>query len=114
MAQAERVGTHVPDAEWLIALWLAIHGGDPAPGETIVGEAAAREAALGIIAAVAPYALAASTGARVEILAKLGVTVTKHPKGLTAEEFKNYICYSTGYGHYCINYPAPPPPPREF
>jgi hypothetical protein len=25
------VGIHKNDPEWIIALWLAIHGGDPAP-----------------------------------------------------------------------------------
>ena len=25
------VGIHKNDIEWIIALWLAIHGGDPAP-----------------------------------------------------------------------------------
>lgn len=25
------VGIHVKDIEWIIALWFAIHGGDPAP-----------------------------------------------------------------------------------
>jgi hypothetical protein len=25
------VGIHRNDPEWIIALWLAIHGGDPAP-----------------------------------------------------------------------------------
>jgi len=27
----EVIEAHVPDVAWLIALWLAIHGGDPAP-----------------------------------------------------------------------------------
>jgi len=25
------VADHAPDIQWIIALWLAIHGGDPAP-----------------------------------------------------------------------------------
>jgi hypothetical protein len=29
---------HIPDAAWLIQLWLAIHGGDPLPGELRVAE----------------------------------------------------------------------------
>jgi hypothetical protein len=37
---------HVNDAEWIIALWLAIHGGDPAP-ERVAAQA---------IAALAPLA----------------------------------------------------------
>ena len=31
---------HVRDAAWLIQLWLAIHGGDPAPGDLPVGRRA--------------------------------------------------------------------------
>jgi hypothetical protein len=41
----EIVLAHEPDAAWIIALWKAIHGGDPAP-ETV---------AAGVIAAMAPY-----------------------------------------------------------
>ena len=39
------VGIHRNDPEWIIALWLAIHGGDPAPEITSQkAELAAREA----------------------------------------------------------------------
>ena len=31
MPKYEIVDIHVQDISWLIALWLAIHGGDPAP-----------------------------------------------------------------------------------
>src|SRR5690349_17035449 len=43
--EREIVLAHEPDAAWIIALWKAIHGGDPAP-ETV---------AAGVIAAMAPY-----------------------------------------------------------
>jgi hypothetical protein len=36
---------HEPDAAWIIALWKAIHGGDPPP----------QEIAAGVIASMAPY-----------------------------------------------------------
>ena len=39
--------THVPDIAWLIALWKAIHGGDPAPSD--------RSAAAEILAGAAAY-----------------------------------------------------------
>lgn len=32
---------HEPDAAWIIALWLAIHGGDPAPDRLTVTDAEA-------------------------------------------------------------------------
>lgn len=34
----EEVLRHTRDAAWLIQLWLAIHGGDPLPGEVRVGQ----------------------------------------------------------------------------
>jgi hypothetical protein len=40
------VATHVKDVEWIIALWFAIHGGDPPPHEvltTVEAEKAAAE-----------------------------------------------------------------------
>ncbi len=111
MNQAAPVGIHVPDAQWLIALWVAIHGGDPAPNDGIVSEAAAREAAIGIIAAVAPYASAASS-ASADILAKLGVAVEPPAACSTPDKIEPFKCFSTGYGRYCVN--DPPPSPREF
>ena len=45
LREREIVLAHEPDAAWIIALWKAIHGGDPAP-ETV---------AAGVIAAMAPY-----------------------------------------------------------
>lgn len=43
--ETEIVLAHEPDAAWIIALWKAIHGGDPAP----------EAVAAGVIAAMAPY-----------------------------------------------------------
>ena len=45
MQVSERVFAHELDAAWIIALWKAIHGGDPAP------EAVAAQ----VIAVLAPY-----------------------------------------------------------
>ena len=70
---------HELDAAWIIALWLAIHGGDPAP-EVIAAQA---------IAALAQYV----NGARQETFtyeqlkaqfAKLGVGVTEREKEVGA------------------------------
>ncbi len=56
---------------WIIALWKAIHGGDPAP-ETV---------AAGVIAAVAPYLKSFTEGFTTKQLESgfgtLGVTVTQ-------------------------------------
>ena len=41
----EIVAIHEKDPGWIIALWLAIHGGDPAPEGVISAETAARVAA---------------------------------------------------------------------
>lgn len=53
-ATAELRLTHERDAAWLVALWLAVHGGDPAPekGE-VVGHGLQQAAALSAIAALA-------------------------------------------------------------
>ena len=41
---------HANDPEWIIALWIAIHGGDPAPE---LSQAAIQKAAAGAIRALA-------------------------------------------------------------
>src|ERR1022692_2176178 len=45
LKEKEIVLAHEPDAAWIIALWKAIHGGDPAP----------EAVAAGVIASMAPY-----------------------------------------------------------
>jgi hypothetical protein len=47
------VGIHVKDIEWIIALWFAIHGGDPAPEH--LSPAEAQKAAAGLIHAAAAH-----------------------------------------------------------
>jgi len=60
------VATHIKDIEWIISLWLAIHGGDPAPG--IVSEGEAAKAAAALIRAAAAHLPAAQQKAVVEAL----------------------------------------------
>ena len=40
------VGIHVKDIDWIIALWFAIHGGDPAPDHLSPAQTQAAAAAL--------------------------------------------------------------------
>lgn len=90
---------HERDAAWLIALWLAIHGGDPAPKEgEVVSSRLQEAAALNAIAALAEgldevtrqavvYALAPKKGqmemhavrpeAATKRLAALGIHITE-------------------------------------
>jgi hypothetical protein len=76
----EYVLAHEPDAAWIIALWLAIHGGDGGP------EQAAAEA----IAALAPYLRSAefsfSAAQLKEGFAKLGVQVTERASEIEQAE----------------------------
>ena len=48
------VATHVPDFHWLISLWLAVHGGDPATEEEQVSDEQIQRAVDGITAAMVP------------------------------------------------------------
>ena len=70
---------HELDAAWIIALWIAIHGGDPSP------EAVAAQA----IAALAQYLRGAeysfSFSQLKEQFAKLGVQVTEHTEEADAQ-----------------------------
>jgi hypothetical protein len=52
-AKRQIVGIHVKDIEWIIALWFAIHGGDPAPEHLSPAQAAT--AANGLIRAAAVH-----------------------------------------------------------
>lgn len=71
MPPHEYVLAHELDAAWIIALWLAIHGGDPAP-EAIAAQA---------IAALAPYLGGAQSSLSFTELksqfANLGIQVTE-------------------------------------
>lgn len=49
------VGIHKKDIEWIISLWIAIHGGDPAPEiSPQKAELAATEVILGLAARLSP------------------------------------------------------------
>jgi hypothetical protein len=54
MPSKKIVATHVKDIEWIISLWFAIHGGDPAPHEVLTA-AEVERAAVGMIRAVAAH-----------------------------------------------------------
>ncbi len=61
------VATHVKDIEWIISLWFAIHGGDPAPKEVLTA-AEAQKATAGMIRAAAVHLPAAQQKAVVAAL----------------------------------------------
>ena len=48
----ERLLAHERDAAWLVALYLAIHGGDPAPKEGVVAHELQEGAALAAVMAI--------------------------------------------------------------
>jgi hypothetical protein len=52
-AARQIVGIHVRDIEWIIALWFAIHGGDPAPEH--LSPAQVQTAATALIRAAAAH-----------------------------------------------------------
>jgi hypothetical protein len=52
-AARQIVGIHVKDIEWIIALWFAIHGGDPAPEH--LSPAQTQTAATALIRAAAAH-----------------------------------------------------------
>jgi hypothetical protein len=87
----ERTLAHEVDAGWIMALWLAIHGGDPAPN-VIAGQ---------IISAVAPYLTNATRSITLEQLQtklkKIGMDVTSSK--LTGDDE--------------LTVPTPPPP-RQY
>lgn len=62
------VAIHIKDVEWIIALWLAIHGGDPPPGENVIPAAEAAKAAAELIRAAAVHLPAAQQKAVVAAL----------------------------------------------
>jgi hypothetical protein len=52
-AARQIVGIHVRDIEWIISLWFAIHGGDPAPEH--LSPSQVQTAAVGLIRAAAAH-----------------------------------------------------------
>lgn len=53
IAVRQIVGIHVKDIDWIIALWFAIHGGDPAPEQ--LSQAQIQSAAAAMIGAAAAH-----------------------------------------------------------
>ncbi|KXU84033.1 hypothetical protein CI15_26365 [Paraburkholderia monticola] len=77
-SELQKLG-HALDAGWLMALWLAIHGGDPPPQEQVIGENESLDlSALALVARLSElYPEADKTpGAALANLAKLGFKVT--------------------------------------
>jgi hypothetical protein len=70
MARRPIVAVHANDPGWIIALWLAIHGGDPAPDH--IGRAEASRAALAIIRELAEHLEPAQAKAVTAALAHKG------------------------------------------
>jgi len=110
---------HIPDIAWIIALWKAIHGGDPAPDDQV--------AAAKILAAAAGYLSGQATNpVAVETLAKrfkaMGTEVTvaeaemprterlQMPGGFTASHFIQ-ICFGVGAHRQCLVVEVPGPRP---
>jgi hypothetical protein len=108
--EQEIVLAHEPDAAWIIALWKAIHGGDPAP----------EAVAAGVIAAMAPYLTGFGKSFTAQQMVAgfetLGVQVTS-PKVEALEEpgqsFRpRQYCFKFQGKTICITLPtvkAPPP-----
>ena len=96
---------HELDAAWIIALWKAIHGGDPAP-EVVAAQA---------IAALVPYLKAAEdtlTFAQLEKQFKtLGADVTEKDQGAqgkTEAELRiHQYCFKFKGNTYCVQLPTP-------
>jgi hypothetical protein len=66
----QRVFEHELDASWIIALWFAIHGGDPPPEKGILDRAASAHLAATIIQTLATTLDAKTQHAIVEALPK--------------------------------------------
>lgn len=71
VAVRQIVGIHVKDIDWIIALWFAIHGGDPAPEH--LSPAQTQTAAAALIRAAAPHLDPAKAKA---VTAAIGGSVT--------------------------------------
>lgn len=110
MQLKEIVLAHEPDAAWIIALWKAIHGGDPAP-EVV---------AASVVGVMAPYLRGFGetfTAQQMEAGFKtLGVTVTQPAAEELAEpgrvSISRQYCFKFQGKTICITLPtvkAPPP-----
>src|SRR5581483_2262512 len=96
----EIVLAHEPDAAWIIALYKAVHGGDPGP-ETV---------AAAVIAAMAPYLKGFSdafTTKQMEAgFESLGVKVTQPTaEELTATQRPRQYCFKFQGKTICVTLP---------
>ncbi|AUG76271.1 hypothetical protein CFP65_1372 [Kitasatospora sp. MMS16-BH015] len=102
MALNRELSLHELDVAWILALWKAIHGGDPSPE---VAEPAV------LAAAALASQLAASHGGSAltfpqlqERLAGFGVTVTHGPEREAAAQTDEEGRLSTVSRQYCFHY----------
>jgi hypothetical protein len=96
---------HEPDAAWIIALWKAIHGGDPSP----------EQVAASVVAVMAPYLGGSTAAFSAQQLAAgfetLGVTVTQPPVEELLEtgqpvQFRQY-CFNFQGKTICVTLQLP-------
>src|SRR5690348_2277791 len=98
LREKELYFAHSLDAAWIIALWLWIHGGDPAPFE--LADETTELLARGLVGHLNGARSEAPRDA-IEKMAKLGIQVTLHTEGKPVEvkstrEF--YDIYSRAQG----------------
>ena len=101
----DEVVAHVPDFYWLIALWSAVHGGEPATEEKQMSDEQVRRAVDGIAAAMAPESRTnkPGRGASADQLRKIGVTGYK-PKDAQGVVSPGW-CVKVNNGYYCHHDP---------
>jgi hypothetical protein len=111
LKEKELVFAHEPDAAWIIALWKAIHTGDPAP----------EEVAAGVIATMAPYLQGVNeslTARQLEAgFETLGVKVTQPQVEALEEPGQSYrprqYCFKFQGKTICITLPSVKAPPSR-
>ena len=104
---------HEPDIAWLIALWLAIHGGDPAPDEPAwVDETTALLATTLSVRLSEVYGAARiSADALQRRLASIGITLSGHRLHEREAEFAQDVeqvggrCISIDGNIWCVQPP---------
>lgn len=109
LVKSEFVLAHEPDAAWIIALWKAIHGGDPSP----------EAVAAGVIGVMAPYLRGFGGGLTTQQLEQgfesLGVQVTlphTESRSEPLQSIPRQYCFKFQGKTICITLPtvkAPPP-----
>ncbi|HTZ80316.1 MAG TPA: hypothetical protein VMC10_20575 [Stellaceae bacterium] len=106
---------HIPDAAWIIALYKAIHGGDPAPDQQTVAVQIGGEM-MSLLAGKASATVSVSALERT--FKTLGMTVTAsevETRGATTEALTPIhqgtqtirLCFGVGTGRQCIDVTIP-------